>query len=448
MLRHQKFHVEKVFPCEHCHEVLDKRWQYDKHLEQVHGRRQRNACPECAAVFYQPTELMAHLQACHQEKKAFKCQVCQLDFGLKQQLMKHLSTWHSTMPISVCPVCIEIFEDKAALDSHACPGAEVTNRNIICHQHESPVRLTGRQQLEEHMLTQHRTSLGGASTNTKFQVSCCICQKTFLLKKNLWKHLRNIHNLETAGTATGQQKTAPAVVKRTNHSCTVCGRTFYYKNDLANHMEQRHASVKAYRCADTSCGRAFTSLKSLKQHARNSECSSGTPNKDDLTCPVCGKRLSTKAKLKTHQRLTHSEVRAFPCRYCELRFKEKRMLRQHVNNRHKEQVLLATATAKASATAGVGECVQADDNNKSTILTALPVTSTTACVTTATTVSESCSSQMDSSSIPTTPQTNTHSSTSEQVHLPLPTVTQSDKNDDGCDIRLWRGDGLSADSTD
>ena len=44
----------------------------------------------------------------------------------------------------------------------------MTNRNIICHQHETPVKLTGRLELEAHMQTQHRE---GAN---KFQVEFCI----------------------------------------------------------------------------------------------------------------------------------------------------------------------------------------------------------------------------------------------------------------------------------
>ena len=43
-------------------------------------------------------------------------------------------------------------------------GAEVTNRGIICHQHDSPVHLTGRKEMDKHMLAHHSPS------NENFQV--------------------------------------------------------------------------------------------------------------------------------------------------------------------------------------------------------------------------------------------------------------------------------------
>lgn len=46
-------------------------------------------------------------------------------------------------------------------------------------------------------------------------------------------------------------------------------------------------------------------------------------------CDECGKTLSTKTSLQTHQ-ITHSDERQYPCTVCEKRFKCKSNLKSHI----------------------------------------------------------------------------------------------------------------------
>jgi uncharacterized Zn-finger protein len=65
------------------------------------------------------------------------------------------------------------------------------------------------------------------------------------LRNNLWRHLRNIHNLETGGN-----------IKKKEFTCNKCGKKFYYKNDLTKH-EEVHNTEKKYKCG--TCDKAFIS---------------------------------------------------------------------------------------------------------------------------------------------------------------------------------------------
>ena len=139
--KHQKFHVQKCFACKDCHEIFEKKWLFDQHMAEKHSKHlEKSVCPECKLEFSQMNLLLAHIQAHHKKKAEFKCFVCSLKFNKKHNLVTHLNSWHPNEKFPYCPVCMDIFSDKKAMDSHECPGAEIRNREIICHLHESPIR--------------------------------------------------------------------------------------------------------------------------------------------------------------------------------------------------------------------------------------------------------------------------------------------------------------------
>jgi hypothetical protein len=157
------------------------------------------------------------------------------------------------------------------------------------------------------------------------KVSCCVCQKNFLLRKNLIRHMKNIHKIAPHTFATASPP-LPAAASRTEpeevSSCRCCAKTFYYKSDRLNH-EALHAGIRSHACDQ--CAKSYCTAKSLKKHRQVVHLSSAA----DCTCPVCHKVLSTRLKLRAH-RLTHSSLRPFACRQCGQRFKEKRSLLKHI----------------------------------------------------------------------------------------------------------------------
>ena len=314
--KHQKFHVEKCFSCEACHEIFEKKWLYDQHLSEKHGQQlEKSSCPECNKEFSPPHLLLAHIQSHHKKQTEFRCFVCSLNFNKKHNLVTHLNSWHPQEKFPYCPVCMDIFSDKKAIETHDCPGAEIKNREIVCHLHQTPERFTSRVELDNHMKEKHGTTEGS------FNISCCICQKKFLLKNNLLKHLRNVHKQ-------GGNK----------HFCPTCGKQFYYKDDLRNHIPVHNGEL-TYKCSQESCDKAYSTLKALKKHKKLTH----EVDLSSITCKICNKKLSTKFKLKAHM-LVHTNAKPFSCVHCSETFKEKRNVIKHIKLKH-----LKTAGAELEA---------------------------------------------------------------------------------------------------
>ena len=166
------------------------------------------------------------------------------------------------------------------------------------------------------------------NTEDNFNISCCICQKKFLLRNNLEKHLRNVHN-QGEGT---------------KHFCPTCGKQFYYKDDLKNHILVHQGELN-FKCSEMNCEKAYSTLKALRKHHKL------THNVDieSVTCKVCNKKLATKYKLKAHM-LVHSDAKLFSCTHCSDTFKEKRNVVKHIKLKHiKANAAKAVGAAKVAA---------------------------------------------------------------------------------------------------
>ena len=150
--KHQKFHVhqQNLFSCLDCNEIFEKKWLYEQHIAEQHGQHmEKFSCPECGKEFSQRNLLLAHIQSQHKESK-LRCFVCNIHFNKKHNLMVHLNSWHPNEKFPYCPVCMDIFNDTKSLESHECPGAEIKNREVICHLHETPMRCCS--QIEPYLL--------------------------------------------------------------------------------------------------------------------------------------------------------------------------------------------------------------------------------------------------------------------------------------------------------
>ena len=150
------------------------------------------------------------------------------------------------------------------------------------------------------------------STEENFNISCCICQKKFLLRNNLMRHLRNVHKQGVGN----------------KHFCPTCGKQFYYKDDLKNHLQVHQGELK-FKCSISNCEKAYSTLKALKKHNKLTH----EVDIDSVTCKVCNKQLSTKFKLKAHM-LVHSNAKPFSCSHCSETFKEKRNVVKHMRLKH------------------------------------------------------------------------------------------------------------------
>ena len=153
---------------------------------------------------------------------------------------------------------------------------------------------------------------------------CSYCPKKFSQKNNLRVHMKEKHKeqlLQWYKTNSGSpnpkklsndQTPSKANAKVDESSkgifpCTYCNGKFTQKNDLREHMKQKHR-------------------EQLIQWAK-----SGSPNPKKLS--------NNQTPSKANAKVDESAKGIFPCTYCNGKFTQKNDLREHMKQKHREQLI-------------------------------------------------------------------------------------------------------------
>ena len=160
----------------------------------------------CGRIFNTHLGVIRHFKRCHRDLYCAVCKECHANAGAK--------------------------EDHLCLKPHCC--SECGRR--FGHAHE----------LKDHLLI-HADALPH---------KCPVCQKAFRQLSTMRRH--------------AQQHGEP------RHACHVCDKKFLLKQYLVRHL-RTHTGEQPYVCAD--CGRKFAQSENLLKHARRRHGGKGTPKK-------------------------------------------------------------------------------------------------------------------------------------------------------------------------
>lgn len=164
---------------------------------------------------------------------------------------------------------------------------------------------------------------------------CKRCDQEFETKKELDKHKRQEHR---------------------DYMCDTCGLSFEQKFSLETHRK-RHADVRQYKCdycpmeyftrpemllhtkqvhlnafevKCPECNLSFKTKSTLNQHLKSHT------NQRTHTCSVCGFGFKSYTHLNRHIKSVHQDVR-FNCEHCEISYGRKDKLRMHMEKVHNIQ---------------------------------------------------------------------------------------------------------------
>jgi hypothetical protein len=188
-IHNRDFHKCK---CVYCSRYLINEIEYQKHVSSMHAN-EVNECKLCkkSCVYFKTQSAYAKHLACKHEG-AWKCIYCTdgNSFRLKESLRRHVQHHHKDV-IIVCPHirCAEYFKTVAAKLEHEKAVHESRADKIECEICKESVPLPN---LNTHMRQFHnrsRTSNGKGKKTT-----CCYCQKTFLTRAAVMRHVADFHS--------------------------------------------------------------------------------------------------------------------------------------------------------------------------------------------------------------------------------------------------------------
>ena len=327
LAKHEKYHVEKpVTSCQECGLVFHQKWRLEQHLAKDHHYILNNQgpldCKECGKQFQWHRNLLAHVSLHHHQREIrYRCKNCPLTFLKKKAFIMHHRERHKEAVEPWCSLCLEIFEGLKQREDHRCGKIEDNGRIFICHKHDPALEFRHQNDLLEHIKTSHQNEEN--HDNHLLQKSCPVCNKKFMLKKNLILHMKRFHEDDGSGLNKFQ--------------CQICSKGFLYKTDLESH-ENIHTGVKNFKCE--TCNKSYSSKKALYDHNKLVHAE----NKETFSCDICGKTLRDKYKLKYHM-MVHSNKKNFKCSHCPSEFKGGENLRKHVVKYHKDTAALSPTTS-------------------------------------------------------------------------------------------------------
>ena len=230
-----------------------------------------------------PTNVPTTIYHSQYDAIIYPCEMCGNHFKSKKKVEQHLRSCEEKESNSQeCPTCSKSLANKAALAGHmrsheGTPESRVPADRVLCN-------VCSKTYLNKHILKAHMLT-HDEDQKTSEELSCILCPKSFRNKYILKYHM-NSHNRDH-----GQM-------------CNLCSKMFAMKSVLRRHMLNMH-SENTHPAPCSNCG-LKCKLSSLARHEKVCKLSDEEKEERKVECPDCGKKLSTRGKLRTHIRVKHN----------------------------------------------------------------------------------------------------------------------------------------------
>lgn len=302
----------------------------------------------------------------HGESNRWSCKQCMQTFSLKSNLNRHLRNIHN-------------IEHSMVDDSseHAQPELQTKTEIISVESVTNEVDFSDGGKLESISSNEQLVRQLQQSQNDLW--TCKTCLRTFTLRSNLLRHMRNIKCVppiikpSTSPTSTACEDNDDKML----WYCDICPQSFTFQQNLNRHRKHMHQIFENNRSADSqqigkSAKSAANKNNFVKErstmrgensaHSNSVELTtlSHSSQADDLSCRTCLKTFTLRNNLIRHIRnvkclpppieskqadVEEIEKMSWPCSYCPQTFTKKANVRRHENNYHDIDDTLIDCTA-------------------------------------------------------------------------------------------------------
>ncbi|XP_016955831.1 transcriptional repressor CTCF [Drosophila biarmipes] len=284
------------FSCPHCPYTASKKFLVTRHVRS-HEAEQGFKCSICERSFRSNVGLQNHVNT-HLGKKPHKCKSCDSAFTTSGELIRHTRYKHTKEKPHKCTEC-----------SYASVELTKLRRHMTCHTGERPYQCPHCTYASQDMfkLKRHMVVHTGEK---KYQ--CDICQSRFTQSNSLKSH-KLIHS----------------VVDKPVYQCNLCPTTCGRKADLRIHINHMHTPGELpITCRR--CGQQLADRYQYKLHVKSHD------GEKCYRCKLCSYASVTQRHLASHM-LIHLDEKPFVCQQCPQSFRQRQLLRRHVNLMHNEK---------------------------------------------------------------------------------------------------------------
>ncbi|KAL0858568.1 hypothetical protein ABMA27_012418 [Loxostege sticticalis] len=342
---HKEKHDERSgpFECEICHMRYRTVRHLRTHAHTCHARQY--ACNKCAHRSHTANQAREH-EKWH-NGYTYECQLCSQKFRKPTSYLTHMRKRHPTE--HVCNICghsfvgshgLRMHKSKAHAREHEKQEIQESDQKFCS---ECNIQFISLDAWKRHILSSVTHALGNESNTT------CLACGAQVAGASLRAHLLQ-HERADAGPRVQREKSAARL------PCEQCGTNFVNRSKLQAHIKRIHLGLKYNKnIVCEVCGKKCTSNASLKYHQRTHTgerpfsctlCAKRFADKNQLRihvrthtgerpycCAVCGKRFSQKPALNRHYRV-HTGAKPYDCQFCSKTFSQSNSLKLHVNTVH------------------------------------------------------------------------------------------------------------------
>lgn len=227
----------KSFICQHCGKQYAQESGLVRHVRAIHEGVRRYKCPICSLVFETHLKLKEH-QTQHPDPRPFQCDACGRTFLSQKHLYHHRKYHHTDRGLRVsCDQCFRVFSSTSVLRRHQ----KVVHLRLKEFQCDiCSAKVSTKQYLEEHLRTH---------SDERPEV-CAVCGKTFQMRGNLRQHMKTHRERTQVCDVCGRRfaRRCQLLIHVGSHrgvaplGCQMCDKTFLLKADLAKHLAEHEPS--------------------------------------------------------------------------------------------------------------------------------------------------------------------------------------------------------------
>ncbi|XP_059612710.1 uncharacterized protein LOC132259176, partial [Phlebotomus argentipes] len=278
--------------CNYCNYTSTKRYLLSRHMKS-HSDERPHKCSVCERGFKTVASLHNHVNT-HTGTKPHHCKFCMSSFTTSGELVRHVRYRHTHEKPHKCSEC-----DYASVE------LSKLKRHIRCHTGERPYQCPHCTYAspDTFKLKRHLRIHTGEKP-----YECDVCNAKFTQSNSLKAH-KLIHN----------------VGDKPVFQCELCPTTCGRKTDLRIHIQKLHTSDKPLKCKR--CDGLFPDRYTYKIHTKTHE------GEKCYKCDLCPYASISARHLESHM-LIHTDQKPYQCEQCEQSFRQKQLLKRHINLYH------------------------------------------------------------------------------------------------------------------